>query len=288
MNHRELLTALDACRPARDDLRVDDLSLPEMAAAAAQVQSDPSVRVLYFRLQNFDRATARAMHQVSVPAGLENRLLSTLHLESLHAETLRTKHVAPALNEHDPVDPLLDPVEPAAPEVQPLSDLTNRRRFIRSITALAAGVALVIGAWSLWPSARILDEGQLADSYQWHERVGDSSNWSSLTEAHWQLIPREIAGHRNGYRDATEIVGRSAVAFDLTMPGTAKATLFVIEQPERAGLPAEAPARPQSTTLGYRIGYFERDGSIYVLVVESDSLRDYQQYIDQGKFLPAA
>ena len=73
---RRIIEAIEACRPGSGDLRGADL-----ADVARLVDADPEVRGLYDRVQHWDAAVTSAMQEVSVPAGLAERILARLNAE---------------------------------------------------------------------------------------------------------------------------------------------------------------------------------------------------------------
>src|SRR5262245_45448960 len=69
----QLREQLDACRPGKGDL-----ALPELAAAAQALQRDPVAAKEFARSQQFDRQVAAALHDVTLPPGLADRLLAAV------------------------------------------------------------------------------------------------------------------------------------------------------------------------------------------------------------------
>src|SRR5688572_4724202 len=67
----QLREQIDACRPGSDDL-----ALPALAELAQAAEQDRAVAAELDRSQQFDRAVASAMHEVTVPPGLLDRLLA--------------------------------------------------------------------------------------------------------------------------------------------------------------------------------------------------------------------
>jgi hypothetical protein len=69
------------------------------------------------------------------------------------------------------------------------------------------------------------------------------------------------------WRSIRSFLGRRGVAYDIGGPGTPRASLYVV-QCAVSGLPSAVPPQPASTTRGLAIGAWQRDGLLYVLVVE--------------------
>ena len=83
MNQRPTIREqMDACRPDSDDLH-----LPEHAADLAELQvglrESAEVRCELDRIQQSDRIIRSATHDVSLPAGLEAKLLAAVQAAQL-------------------------------------------------------------------------------------------------------------------------------------------------------------------------------------------------------------
>ena len=247
MNDRELITGLDACRPASNDLRE-----PGLRDIAQFVASDARAAETQIRIERIDAAALRAMRSIPLPDGFESRLVTRLR-EAAH---------------------------PAHEVLRESGTLRSRRRWLAWSAGFAAAVAATIAAVMIFRTPAPLDADDLALSRQWHNEIVASADWQALPAGSrdWpefsklRLMPR-------GYRDASSIVGREATAYDLSLPGGPQATLFVIPQQDRAGLPGSPPPRPTSFTLGSSIAAWQHGGRIYVVVLGSDRVGDYQQLI---------
>jgi hypothetical protein len=77
MDQIDLREAMDACRPRSDDLR-----LPDLAPLAERLASDSASRRLFDRLQRLDRRISTTALDVSVPAGLAERILARVQIAS--------------------------------------------------------------------------------------------------------------------------------------------------------------------------------------------------------------
>lgn len=267
MNDRDLISGLDACRPASGDL-----SQPELNALAERVATDGRAAEIHVRIQRIDAAMRRAMHNVALPSGLENRLLARLHEAALgNTQRLNT------------------PPPPTDTASAGRNTSLSRRQWLVWSTGLASAIAASVAAVMFFRPAPPLERYDLEAGRDWHNQIVAAHDWQSVKpndldelaqQADLQLVPQR-------YRDASEVVGRDAYAYDLTIPGGATATLFVIPQATRAGLPTSPPARPQSSTLGLSIAYWQRGDVIYVVVIESDRLEDYQRLVKTTPFFAA-
>ena len=79
MIDKELLKAIDACRPGSDDININ---APEMAELAELLRRDPAARELYQRVQQIDTDMKATMEDVPVPDGLKQRLAARLEAAS--------------------------------------------------------------------------------------------------------------------------------------------------------------------------------------------------------------
>ncbi len=261
MNDRDLINGLDACRPATDDLRQ-----PELQAIAGAVASDARAREIRVRIERIDRATLRAIHDVAVPTGLEGRLLARLREA---AQLVDAGKVA-------------DPAARSAPGIADhVGTRHSRRRWLAWSAGLATAVAATVAAVMVFRPAPPLEGQDLELGRNWHTQVVDSDDWQTTDSPDSQEypLPDELRVVPLRFRDASAIVGRDALAFDLSLPGGPRATLFVIPQEEQARVPAAPPLTPQSTTLGPNVAYWQRGHVIYVVVIDGGRPEDYRRLI---------
>jgi hypothetical protein len=263
MTDRELITGLDACRPASDDLRQ-----PELRALADQVASDERASTMRVRIERIDCAVASAMHDVPLPDGLLGRQLARLH------DAAREAAIGDAVG----TDVSPAPVVPSSSTGQPSR---WRRKRLAWSAALAAAAAAVVAAVVLFRPDEPLVGDDLESSRQWHDQLVADDQWRPIepNELERHPLPAELRQFPRRYRDVSSVVGREAWAYDLTLPGRPQATLFVIPQTERAGVPGSAPRVPKSSTQGLAVAYWQTDGFIYVVVLQSDRSEDYQRLL---------
>jgi hypothetical protein len=247
MNDRELITGLDACRQASNDL-----AQPDLRDVAESVASDERAAEIRVRIERIDAAALRAMHNISLPAGLESRLVARLR------------------NAAQPTPAVLCETDSSR----------TRRRWLAWSAGFAAVVAATIAAVMLLRPPLPLDERDLASSRQWHDQIVAADDWLAIGsgDLDWPGLSKLYLSPRR-YRDASSIVGREAYAYDLGSPGGLQATLFVIPQEARAGLSGSPPPQPASFTLGSSIAAWQQGGVIYVVVVGSDRLQDYHKLV---------
>lgn len=231
---------LDACRPDSTDL-----SLPEMQAARNSLADDRHLRALHERLLEADRRIGRAIRNVTVPAGLEQRLLAALE------ETQ-----------------------------QPPSRRTRRRWFVTAAAGLACAASLVAGFF-LWPKAaaeygsetilefaRAFYRSQAAPTWQ---RLADAAppqaySWGNQVRANW------VTGW---HRLKERFLARDGVAYRLEGPRQTVATLLVVDLDGPLAAPhllvsTTSPTQHMLTTDGLTSSTWTDGTRLYVLVAEGD------------------
>jgi hypothetical protein len=262
MNDRELIAGLDACRAGSDDLRQ-----PELGPVARRVADDPRAEEIRVRLVRIDAEVMRAMHEAAPPPGLEERLIARLQ------EAARESAIG------DLAGPDVSDAPPATLR-RGLDPQLSRRRWLAWSGGLAIAAGAVIAAFFLTRENDLTSDDLLAAD-QWHEAIADFEGWQTLSHAELaeHPLPTELRHLPSRYRDSSDTIGREAVAYDLSLPGRPRATLFVIQQATPIAAPGTAPSHPQSNTQGYCIAYWQRGETIYVVAIESDRLEDYRTLI---------
>jgi len=265
MNDRELITGLDVCRA-----NCDDLNQSELRAVAEQVASDPRAQEIQLRIMRIDDRMRRSIHNVPVPPGFQNRLLEHLREAASQDQVVDSEDATVTL-------PPIMAKQTVMASRHPDSSVSRRRWLAWSGGLLAVAAAVMTAIIVLRPPPEFERE-QLEASRQWHEQIVQSPNWQDVNRSSLDTdsLPSELRFIPSRYCDATEIVGREARAYDLTIPGGPKATLFVIENTTPAGVLMTAPLEPQSTTQGLSVAYWQRGGRTYVVVVNSDRIEDYR------------
>ncbi len=263
MSDSELIHGLDLVRA-----NSDDLAQPELRSIVEQISTDPRAQRIQLRIARIEAALARAMHCAPVPDGFSARLA-----DKLRAATSGTPELV-SDNHHQSAGAIeLAPAQSAAG--------WSRRRWLASSAGVAAAAAAVAIGVTFFRPSEPLDRELLEASRQWHEQLIASGDWRPLdaNQLEEHALPRELRRIPASFCDASALVGRDARAYNLTLPGGPSATLFIIPQPERVGLPASAPLAPQSSTQGLSIACWQRADIIYVVVIESDRTSDYQMLL---------
>ncbi len=268
MNQHELLEAIEACRPGSQDV-----CSPEMAELAAAIARDPALQQRYERTQRWDAAMARALEDVPEPAGLADRLLAAC----AGASAADSGPQLPAGSEV---------AARSSPSTMTASRRQGRRRWVvRAVQGLSAVAALLALALVLRPLTIPVPHptADFADEVIGWAAEGAASAWSSdfaaaqLADVRWdnslQVRPRQWSVRSTRYHART-------VVYDLTLPGRKPAYVFCFPATRKAAdVPATPPLTPFSTTGGYSIGVWQRDGMVYVLAVQGGD-RYYRSFLE--------
>jgi len=283
MVDKRIVEALDACRPASDDLQ-----FPELADVAELVARDPELTQLQRRLEEADLIIAEAIDDVPVPSGLAERLLARLAAEANGesvAATLETSLEQPA-TDAEPVDAL----EPAREPVVELARPVSRRRFITAAAALAASIAVATGV-VLWQSSapELTPETVQEFAQQQYEALRGESTWQPMAEAPHDVYPKStrVASKAWAWQPLATSVDRNAIAYDLTPRGSDyKVTLMVLRTtvPGLTTIPQKDPVWTQDRL----ISAWQQGDLLYVLVLEAppgasrNLPQRYRQLVDTG------
>ena len=260
---------------------------------AHRLERDPEAQSAYQRVQKWDAAVTAAMEQVTVPAGLAERILDRLKAAS--SQTARQAPCGPlenaitsSLKAADPAptggDVGLDTVQLDMVKLGPVeSDQAapeSRRRWSRR-QALAVGsslaAALLVAAFVgiFWQPRTSSPVEKIAD--EWMQQLGPA--WQSIQRApHDFPVSSAVVASPTAWQRVGNVATGRGVAYQLRNAQALAATLFVVKL-SVAGLPPSPPVSPQSTTGGKAIGYWQFGGLLYVLVVEGDE-RSYREFVN--------
>ncbi len=264
MDHRKLDEMIEACRPGSDDI-----GLPELSPLADRIEGDPDLNDRYQRTQGLDARLVRAIDDVAVPPGLRERILARIVAEQGAGSG---EQGAGSREQGDAADD--DVALPA--------QATARRRWVRSVAAVAASLLLLAAGYTFWPHHSALSYDKLLDqSSQWYEQLRTNPIWQPLSprEAIRDFpVAEEIRRQPRHWADVSALVGQAACAYDLSAADGHRATLFVIsDDGQIAG--SASPFKPGSSTGGLMIGCWQSGELVYVLVVEGDE-RAYRSLLD--------
>jgi hypothetical protein len=267
MSDRELLAALDACRPGESDM--DD---PALGDVARRLEHDSEALRLRERVAAADRRLEAALHAVEPPVGLADRLLARLsttgNFEPTQAASTQDSAVASAPAKRAPL---------------------GRRMFVAgSLAAVAAAVLVAINLWpeppDPWTGDQVLEAA-----------IG-------LYTRGARTPARPLADHPSKYPPSRDVVklppatqwwrlddalaDSNAVVYEIELGrieqgrGGPRGWLFAVSPSAGVtGLPDAAPVNPATpTTQGVCAAAWKEGDLVYVLVVEGGPV-EYRQFL---------
>lgn len=275
---RRILEGLEACRPDSDDL----LS-PELDDVARRVQSDAEAAAAYRGAQAWDAAIGEAMEQVSVPAGLADRISQRLAAAApeLCAETAVLCAETAVQCAATAVGSAATAAEAeslaAAAELSTARPPWSRRAWLGIPAAIAAAVLVAISLGQFLPLGNTTPVEMMAE--QWQAQL--EPTWHVTDPApHGFGIPPVVTAESTGWQRIGKLGGIRGVAYKLVNSAAGSAELFVVRLATAA--PTSPPTSPQSTTGGQSIGYWRSGDLVYVLVVQGDE-RDYRSFVNSSR-----
>lgn len=272
MHDPQILEALEACRPGKDDL--SDLAMERLATAMA---ASPELDDLYERLQRLDAAVAAAFRDVPVPAGLQERILARL------ARTLPTaSEEAPA-----PAGELgateARATSPAGGRPSGPTNCGRRRQLAWLAAAAALAASLLVALWVSWGPT------PLGDDVDWNAAIvqfgadlqkGDFGSGQSAETApsRFPLSLAVVPYPGITWRPVRDFLGRSGIAYDLQDAWGLRATLYVVQATAR--LPDVPDAYQPLLATGHCAVLAWQEGNlVYVLVVQGAG-REYRRFLN--------
>ena len=249
---RRTIEGIEACRPQSDDLRS-----PELADVAQRVASEEPAGRYYERVQRWDSAVAAAMSDVSVPAGLAQRIAARLAAAGAGRDT----QAEPGLT---------------AASVEMRRPRRPRRWRLAAASSLAAAAVILVALFFsdlLRPRAEVPWE-VMADRWQESLSVKAEAWRGGQPLPRGYAVPAGVLGSVGGWQPLSTTAG---VAIRLVRGDGSEAMLYAVRGTSES-LPGGPPDRPQSTTGGKAVGYWHGSGVIYVLVVPGDE-RLYRQFV---------
>ena len=271
----ELREQIDACRAGSDDLH-----LPELAGLATALEQDRAVAAQFDRSQQFDRQVISALHDVPVPTGLLDRLLSKTAaaqpVVANHATSELGPTVARAAGEASPQTTDESPTvakEIAAP--------THRLWLWRagSLAAAAAAIVIVAFIW-LQRMPRTITQEQLAtDVPAWIAQANSLAQWKPTTRAVSSYpLDRDVRTAPVKWQNYRTPAGDAGVVYEMTPIRKEQVFLFVINAQNKYVVDTAPRRAIPGTTGGIQIAAWQRPGEpLYVLVVGQGGLplREY-------------
>jgi len=284
LNDEQLHQLMEAVRPGSDDL-----AEPEMAELLARLAVDDELGDAFLGLKQFDSRMQEAVADVSVPEGLADRLKHVLAREASRPSSVAISASSDA--------PLGEAAETDLPTAS--SSLSSgpagraarrrprgRRRLLTAIGGLvaAASVALVtvwLGSGGLAPiTEEALIEAARARflAHPGETAEVDRPSAGRATAEQSQLAqdypPSQAVARVRGLapREAGEILGRRAVAYDLGAShrrgrAAPQATLYVLRGQTADPLAIRPPLRPPASSGGITLAAWRQGDLVYVLAV---------------------
>lgn len=268
-----VLEALEACRPHRDDL-----SDPGLAFLTEEMAANPGLEEAFTRLQGIDSAISRAFQDVPVPEGLADRLLRRLTEPSAAPAAVEQVVVA--------VPPSSDQTPASKPT--PTGSRIRRRYVMLGIASLAAaGCLLAAVVLNLGPRRTTLGEIEHQVLAQFQNDVALRGTGQLVVQ---QAPPKDhpFSGDvrrdpQMRWRTVNGLLGKSAVAYDLSRPGGSRATLYVLPYSGQIpALPNAPPLNAMAKTQNRSVALWRKGPLLYVLVVEGGP-GAYRGFLDSSR-----
>lgn len=256
-----IVEAMEACRPGRDDL-----ADPDLAFLAAQLAANPELYETHERLQRLDLSLAKAFQDVPVPEGLAQRILERL-APAGEVAAVRT-----------------DADQPMATVAVPVKHGLRRRWLLGAMGLGLTLAASLLVAVMVGRDRVVYRDGQVLEMavrlFETETPSPDQEHLAAETPPpkEFPVSPLVLQHAQLRWRPISQFLGRSGVAYDLTVPGEARATLYVVRQTV-AGVPTSPGAQPSWTTHNCSVSAWQSGSLLYVLVVDGGS-RAYRGYLD--------
>lgn len=267
---------LECFRPGKDSL--DDEPFVALRDAA---RHSPSIRRQLEQIERCDRVTAEAMQQVSIPIGLEERLLANLPQPS--TPPLAAEFVVPISIATETIS---SPITVAATTERSSRNSWRRRTWLASGGAALVAIAAITLAAFVFPNrgpelpALVSQDSLSGEIQQWLSLKNVHGGWSTdLEQAPVTSHPMSsaVTVSARGWKHVVTVYDRKAVAYNLAMPGEPMAVLYVLHTTQPFNV-AGSPATWWSLS-GQRVaGAWQSGEHLYVLVVDQDG-RPAEQYV---------
>jgi len=259
---------IDACRPDSDDLH-----LPEHAADLAELhgslRESPEVRGDCERIQRNDRIIRSAMQDVSLPAGLEAKLLAAVQA----AQTVPLTGVERAIQEEPSAE---DKSVTSIPANIPVKG--NRRMFIK-VAGGAVAASLLVGviAYLNWsPNEQPITKDELATQVEQWLRAVDVRAMAKPTKP--TGLPTGVLGTVAGSSVISSSQGK-ITAYSVKLRGSSATLLMVATT--KAYPVGSLPFTKIGVSGGWQVGAWQKGGVLYVIAVPEKSDAHLDQFAPQ-------
>jgi hypothetical protein len=285
MNRTDLWKLIEVCRSEAD------LQLPEFRELAEQIAADPSVRLRWERSQQVDDAIRNAVRDVSVPAGLEDRILNRLaaasspavvpdqepehrQIEAQQTGTLQTgaQHTGSQQTGVAGETRLASDVR----EASGMGSVTaagpaNVWRWRRRVAAMAtvAILLVLVGVW--WRPAPPSQRGERELAQHWLEGVNESRWQDANFPAQAYPPPVELTARLVRWQPVPRAHGSwQVVCYELASAG-GRALLFVARGDASPTLSKTPPRDPAWSISPWSLAMWQGRDAVYVLAVQGGS-----------------
>ena len=251
---------IDACRPDSDDPHMPEHAA-ELAEFAAGLRESDEIRSQWELSQQNDRILRGAMQDVSLPTGLEARLLAAVQSSSV----IPLAGVERAAGEDSPA--CENPVAPVRPA-------TSRRRFLQIAGALGGTAALVLAAVLVFQSGQKAEQpitkDQLAAQVEAWLGTVDLKALPAATKESRKAFPSEtVLGSAQRAGTISSEQGE-ITAYDVAL-GSNHATLLVIPTSQVYPVGSFPLTNLSGVSGGWQVRAWQSGGSLYVIAVRSNS-----------------
>jgi hypothetical protein len=248
---------MDACRPDRDDL-----SLPEMADLEVALRKDGALRSEWESRQRSDRRLAGAMHDVSVPAGLAERILAA-------AEGARAG-LGASINQAVATGP--DLTAEVSPRGNSPPALRISRRLAWRLVATAALVFMgILGVWQVWlRPPQTVTRVQLEEIAQgwFNTAIQQTKPMPPSVKPPLPFPRRDVASSFQSWQRLP--AAEKPVAFDLTNRHSRGKIFLFAARTKKDYEVQSVPYTPLTATRGLEMGAWQQGDVLYVVVVDRE------------------
>lgn len=247
--------ALDACRPGSDDL-----ARPEFAAVRAELDGNGVLERRAVQSEQFDRTVASAMQEVSIPAGLKERLLAQLAASAANPEPR---------------------IEIAPPTVGASSRMQRLIRGAAWAAGLAATIAVAVFTFTWFNGGENWAPVPIADAaVQQMDPLADVA-WKPNQRPNpmYPLSSFVLASLRPPQKDVRNIAGCDGIAYRLESGRGKFASLLVLNpRSSLKGFPLKPASKPDVDTGGCAATAWAEKSRLYILVVAGNA-NDYRGFL---------
>ncbi len=283
-HRRRIREAIDACRPAPEGERIDDLDQLEVEFLADHLETHPEDRRRLEQVQKFDRQVRDQIANVPVPAELSQRLFEKLGLAEEPDQTVDSDKSRMSGNTFD------EAVAGSSTTSGALQPLAHERRGLgRKLflgIAAAAAITFVLTNW-LRPTPPLLKGDVHRATLAWVDQ-NKGLPTSPISDKKRKEFPpsSQVIGVGQGV-PLTNFLGRKGVMYPLRSAGLQAKLLVVKIGTEQAtsAIPTGRPSVQPYTTQGLSLLVWREADLLYVLIVPDDPTNHepFRQFLDGGK-----